>query len=131
VCTNWYFLPFPISKIATERDQYFQVVDQNIDNALKVKSDVVIAGGDFNARCQHWWLDDINTVEGETLYDISVKHSLFQLIHEPTRITATSKCCLDLIFCNNPGFVNNTEVFFVFFNIILIYFEIIYIHKLN
>jgi hypothetical protein len=98
------------SQSATERGQFFYELDQNISTALKVKSDAVIVGGDFNARSRHWWAEDSNSVEGKALYDISVKHSLFQFIHEPTRITVTSKSCLDLIFCNNLGFVNNTEV---------------------
>jgi hypothetical protein len=39
------------------------------------------------------------------LYDEAVNHALYQLINEPTQITATSKSCLDLIFCNRPGFI--------------------------
>ena len=99
------------SQSSAERVHYFNEVDNIIGKALNDKpSNIVFFGGDFNARSQHWWLNDRNTVEGKTLYDVSVKHSLYQLINEPTRVTENSKSCLDLIFCNNPGFVHNTAI---------------------
>jgi hypothetical protein len=39
-----------------------------------------------------------------------VKHALSQSIHEPTRITPTSKSCLDLLFTNTPGYILEAEV---------------------
>jgi hypothetical protein len=44
------------------------------------------------------------------LYDLSVNHALYQLVDEPTRITSTSRSCLDLIFCNAPGYILGYEV---------------------
>jgi hypothetical protein len=92
------------------RDQFFSNMDNMLENILRVKTDLVVFGGDFNARSKFWWNADINTAEGNILYDLSVKHSLSQLVNEPTRITATSNTCLDLFFCNNPGYILNTEV---------------------
>ena len=98
------------SQTSDERNSFFQQMDTCIDKVLKTKSDIVLFGGDFNARSKSWWAGDINTCEGGQLYDLSVKHSLAQFIDQPTRITRTSKSCLDLIFCNYPGFVLDSEV---------------------
>jgi hypothetical protein len=57
-----------------------------------------------------WWPDDINSTEGNKLYDVMVMHSLSQFIHEPTRITPISKSCLDLLFTNTPGYILKAEV---------------------
>jgi hypothetical protein len=65
------------SQSAAERDLYYTEVDQNIKKVIKVKSDILVFGGDFNSRSQHWWLEDINTVEGNSLYKISVIDTLY------------------------------------------------------
>ena len=70
----------------------------------------ILVGGDFNCRSRQWWDGDVNTTEGDRLYQVSVNSSLTQLIHEPTRLTASSKSCIDLIFCNKPGFLASTGV---------------------
>jgi hypothetical protein len=57
-----------------------------------------------------WWRGDVNSQVGDKLYEISVKHSLTQVIHEPTRITLTSKSCLDLLFCNSPGMLSSQVI---------------------
>jgi hypothetical protein len=41
---------------------------------------------------------------------VSTNHSLTQLINVPTRITATSKSCLDLLFSDSPCLFLNSEV---------------------
>jgi hypothetical protein len=57
-----------------------------------------------------WCAEDTNTTVGNSLYDISTNHSLTQFIHEPTRITPTSKSCLDLLFSDSPGFISSVVV---------------------
>jgi hypothetical protein len=87
------------------RDQFFTSCDSMIERVLNTNADSIILGGDFNSRSRMWWLDDINSTEGTKLYDIMVKHSLSQLINEPTRITPISKSCIDLLFTNTPGYI--------------------------
>jgi hypothetical protein len=98
------------SQSPTERNQFYKDLDSCIHRASAIKSDSIIVGGDFNARSKFWWDGDINTCEGTGLYDLSVRHSLSQFIHEPTRVTTTSKSCLDLIFSDSPGYVNDARV---------------------
>lgn len=87
------------------RDQYFSYMDNVIERILNTNVDSIYFGGDFNSRSKMWWIDDINSPEGNKLYDMMVKHSLSQLINEPTRVTPTSKSCLDLVFTSTPGYV--------------------------
>jgi hypothetical protein len=98
------------SQSPAERDGFLSNLDKSINKASAVNADAMVLGGDFNARSKFWWGEDINTIEGTGLYDVSVKHSLTQFIHEPTRITSVSKTCLDLVFSNSPGYVLKASV---------------------
>jgi hypothetical protein len=91
------------------RDQFFPTTDIIIERALNADVDSVIVGGDFNSRSKLRWPEDKNSIEGTKLYDIMVKHSLSQHIHKPTRVTPTSKSCLDLLFTNTPGYIISAE----------------------
>lgn len=98
------------SQNAEARNTYFSNFDSIIDKVLSVRTDLVLLGGDFNARSKFWWSDDVDSTEGHILYDIGNKHSLYQLIDQPTRVTANSRSCLDLIFCNSLGHILSTDV---------------------
>lgn len=98
------------SQSTVAMNQYFSKLDDTLSTVMKQKCDIVVFGGDFNARSRFFWEDDTNTTEGNLLYDLTVKHSIYEGIHEPTRITDKSQSCIDLIFYNYPGYVINTEV---------------------
>lgn len=83
------------SQLPRVRDKYFEALDTQLGK-LDLQNDLVILGGDLNARSKMWWQQDTNTAEGNMLYDISVKHLLAQLVDEPTRVTLNSRSCLDL-----------------------------------
>jgi endonuclease/exonuclease/phosphatase (EEP) superfamily protein YafD len=98
------------SQMPALRNQFMSSLNDMLDNALSAKPDSIIFGGDFNSRSKYWWVDDINTVEGSKLYDVTTAHAFGELIHEPTRITPVSKSCLDLLFTNTPGYVLDAKV---------------------
>jgi hypothetical protein len=50
------------------------------------------------------WSEDINSIEGNVLYAISVNHALYQIIDE------NSRSCLDLIFCNALGHILGHDI---------------------
>ena len=61
--------------------------------------------GDFNDRCIHW-NDNHQTSElGTKFVDLINTNNLFQLIDEPTHITATTTSTLDLIITDSPGYI--------------------------
>jgi endonuclease/exonuclease/phosphatase (EEP) superfamily protein YafD len=66
----------------------FSHLNTSVNIATRDRGTVII-GGDFNCRSKMWWMEDINSTE--KLYEASINNSLSQLIHEPTRITPTSK----------------------------------------
>ena len=84
-------------------DNFWEHIDSNIDHvrdAYDIKHIVLL--GDLNA--------DFNTVHGRHLNDLCVNHSFTCHIQEPTRITATSKTCLDQIISNIPNLVTGCLV---------------------
>ena len=58
--------------------------------------------GDFNAHFAPF--DQSSTRSGENLARFLSSNNLFQLINEPTRITATSSTILDLVVTDSPGY---------------------------
>jgi hypothetical protein len=98
------------SQLANARNEYFSKLDDILSHVLNLNYDLVVLEGDFNARSKYFWSEDISTPEGFQLYDLSVKHSLYECIHEPTTVTANSKPCIDLIFYNFPGLFLNSGV---------------------
>ena len=66
--------------------------------------------GDFNARSQSWWSNDINTTEGSKLLPLSYSNDFCQLINEPTHIQTNSTSCIDLIFIHKSGLLVDSGV---------------------
>ena len=59
--------------------------------------------GDFYARSQSWWSNDIKTTKGSKLLALSSSNRFSQLINEPTHIQTNSTSCTDLMFTDKPG----------------------------
>ena len=83
---------------------FWDLIDNNIDNVkgdhVNIKYHLIL--GDLNAD-----LDDRN---GRHLSELCRSHNYEILINEPTRITSTTKSCLDQILTNMPNFVKQTTV---------------------
>ena len=62
------------------------------------QSNKEFVSGDFKARSQSWWSNDINTTEGSKLLALSYSNDFCQLINEPTHIQTNSTSSIDLIF---------------------------------
>ena len=59
--------------------------------------------GDFNARMQFWYQNDITAFEG---FKIDIANSkLSQIMNEPTHILSNSASCINLIFTSQPNLV--------------------------
>ena len=66
--------------------------------------------GDFNARSQSWWSNDINATEGSKLLAISSSNGFFQLINESTHIQTNSTPSIDAVFTGKPGLSVDSKV---------------------
>ena len=86
------------------RAAYWRLIDESIKKASDTAHKFVILG-DFNSDC----IND-QYYEHYQLLDIIQRNNLTQLINEPTRITATSARCIDLILTSNPELVSESSV---------------------
>ena len=99
-----------VSVIDRSPSQSINEFDSFLSNLEKLVSDInnrkpasSIITGDFNARSQSWWSNDINTTEGSKLLALSSSNGFSQLIDDPTHIKTNNTSCIDLIFTDKPG----------------------------
>ena len=86
-----------------EFDPFLSNLEKLVSDINNRKPAISIITGDFNARSQSWWSNDINTTEGSKLLALSSTNGFSQLIDEPTHIKANSTSCIDLILTDKPG----------------------------
>ena len=82
---------------------FWEHFDANIDlvKSESMTKNLIILG-DLNA--------DFNTLHGRHMTELCLIHNLHYHINEPTRITATTKTCLDQIISNIPNFISSTTI---------------------
>ena len=81
----------------------FQINEENIEHVKSLcKTQNMLLLGDLNT--------DFETINGGKLLDLCTQHNLHYCINEPTRITETSKTCLDQILINTPNFISEWTV---------------------
>ena len=100
-----------MSVIYRSPSQSITEFDSFLSNLEKLESDInnrrpalSIFTGDFNARSQSWWSNDINITEGSNLLALSSSNGFSQLINEPTHIQTNSTYFIDLIVTDKPSF---------------------------
>ena len=74
-----------------------------------LKSSFTVILGDFNARSQLWWSDDI-TCEGSHIDSSTTTYGFHQLISDPTHLLPDSSSCIDLIFTDQPNLAVDSGV---------------------
>ena len=80
-----------VSVIYRSPSQSINEFDSFLSNLEKLVSDInnrkpALSTGDFNARSQSWWSNDINTTEGSKVLALSSSNGLSQVIDESTHI---------------------------------------------
>ena len=67
--------------------------------------------GDFNARCNKWYSNDINTQPGIELDNLFSLSGFTQLIREPTNLEPNKrKTCIDLVFSSQSNLISDSGV---------------------
>ena len=84
--------------------------DKTLEYVFNQNPQLVFVVGDFNARSDSWWPNDVNTIEGTQIEALTSLYGLHQIISEPTHITPYSLSCIDLLFTNQPNMVLNSGV---------------------
>ena len=80
-----------VSVIYRSPSQSINEFDLFLSNLEKLVSDInnrkpALSTGDFNARSQSWWSNDINTTEESKVLALSSSNGLSQVIDESTHI---------------------------------------------
>ena len=67
--------------------------------------------GDFNSHSQSWWPDGNTNNEGIATDNLLSALDLNQIICEPTNSEEKKNpCCIDLIFCDQPNIIVDSDV---------------------
>ncbi len=107
----------PPGQSTNEIDNFLTNLQTTFDLINLENVDFVVILGDFNDRCSTW---DSNHPESELklgLYDMLNTNLMFQIISEPTRITANTASILDLIITDAPGYVTKSGILPPIFNL--------------
>ena len=62
----------------------------------------MVALGDFNAKSNNWYSEDITSNEGRKIEAVIPQNGLHQEINEPAHILDNSSSCIVLIFNSQP-----------------------------
>ena len=67
--------------------------------------------GDFNGKCNKWWIGDFNDHCGLQLDTLGSLSAFSQLVKEPTNLEPNKRpSCIDLIFSSQPNLVSDSGV---------------------
>ena len=95
------------SQTTDEFDEFLRGFEDVIDNINQWNPYFTVITGDFNVRCNRWWVKDSNNTEGVNIDSLTSSYGLKQLIAKPTHILPTSSSCIDLLFTNQSNMVVN------------------------
>ena len=98
------------SQTSEDFDSFLTNFENLIDTIFCNDPFLVLILGDFNAKLSSWSSNDIDTLEGISINDLTTSYGLTQLISDPTHILPNSSSCIDLIFCNQTNIVTNCGV---------------------
>ena len=89
-------------------------LDRTISLTDKLNS-TTLNGGDFNLGEINWKNKTVDSnashpEECNKFFNFADTHSLNQIVDEPTRLSDTTKKCLDLFFLSNPSLAETVKV---------------------
>ena len=86
------------SQSSNEFEEFLVNFDKLLNQVNMLKSSFTVILGDFNARSQSWWSDDITSFEGSHIDSLTTLYGFHQLISDPTHLLPNSSSCIDLIY---------------------------------
>ena len=90
------------SQSSNEFEEFLASFGKLMNQVNMLKSCFTVILGDFNARSQSWWSDDITSYEGSHIDSLTTTYGFHQLISDPTHLLPNSSSCIDLIFTDQP-----------------------------
>ena len=65
-------------------ESFKENLELNLESAVQNNPFLVVLFGDFNAKSNDWWKNDITTIKGKAIETISPQSGLHQVINKPT-----------------------------------------------
>ena len=93
-----------------EFDNFIKNLELNLEHIANKSPFLILALGDFNAKMQGWYQDDVITFEGCKIDIATSQLGLSKIIKEPTHILSNSASCMNLIFTSQPNLVMHSGV---------------------
>ncbi len=100
----------PPGQRVNEVGNFLTNLQLSLDTAFVENADFLLVLGDFNDRCVDWESNHADSELKLQLYDLLHVNNLFQIIKDPTRLTANSSTILDLIITDAPGYIISSGV---------------------
>ena len=93
-----------------EFDNFIKNLELNLEHIANKSPFLILALGDFNAKMQGWYQDDVITFEGCKIDIATSQLGLSKIIKESTHILSNSAYCMNLIFTSQPNLVMHSGV---------------------
>ena len=91
------------NKFQDDFESFVNNFELNLDSVMVNNPFLTVVLGDFNAKTNLWYNNDITTYEGSKLDGVTSQSGLEQIIKVPTYIIGHSSSCIDLIFRIQPN----------------------------
>ena len=76
-----------------------------MSNINEEKSSIFVITGEFNARCNNWWSQNIANSQGSIIGTLTFASRYHKLTSSSTHMTNTSSSCIDLFFTSSTSLV--------------------------
>ena len=83
------------SQSSNEFEEFLASLGKLMNQVNMLKSCFTVILGDFNARSQSWWSDDITSYEGSHIDSLTTTYGFHQLISDPTHLLPNSSSYID------------------------------------
>ena len=107
---NFITLPRSPNQCQDDFESFINNFELNLDSIMANNPFLTVILGDFNAKSNLWYNNDITTYEGSKIGGVSSQFALQQIIKEPTHIIGDSSSCIDLIFTTQPDLVMKSGI---------------------
>ena len=99
-----------LSQTKAEFESFIRNLELSLEHIVNKSLFLIVVLGDFNAKKQSWYQNNIKTFERSRIDMATSQFSLNQILKEPTHILSNLTSCIDLIFTSLPNLVMHSGV---------------------
>jgi hypothetical protein len=99
------------SQSFNELNDFCNALEETLSNLNLESPFCSVILGDFNGKCNNWWMGNSSDSCGLELESLSTRTGYSQLISEPTNFEPNKRpSCIDLLFCDQPNLITESGV---------------------